>query len=48
MECGIENMIAFEYDGDLYWGLGQKEDGTFVKKIYKKMRNEELEMRNEG
>lgn len=40
MECGIENMIAFEYEGDLYWGLGQKEDGTFVKKIYKKMRNE--------
>ena len=41
MECGVENMIAFEYNGDLYWGLGQRENGEFVKKIYRREMNEE-------
>ena len=36
MEQAAENMIAFEYDGDLYWGLGQCEDGSFVRKIYRR------------
>lgn len=36
MEDAAENMIAFEYNGDLYWGLGQKADGSFVKKIYRR------------
>lgn len=36
MEQAAENMIAFEYDGDLYWGLGQREDGSFVRKIYRR------------
>ena len=36
MEYVAENMIAFEYNGDLYWGLGQSQDGSFVKKIYRK------------
>ena len=36
MEQAAENMIAFEYEGDLYWGLGQCQDGSFVKKIYKR------------
>ena len=36
MEQATENMIAFEYDGDLYWGLGQCEDGSFVRKIYRR------------
>ena len=36
MEDATENMIAWEYNGDLYWGLGQKGDGTFVRKIYKR------------
>lgn len=35
MEQAAENMIAFEYKGDLYWGLGQSKDGDFVKKIYR-------------
>ena len=29
-------MIAFDNEGDLYWGLGQREDGEFVKKIYRR------------
>jgi N-acetylneuraminic acid mutarotase len=36
MEQAAENMIAWEYDGDLYWGLGQRGDGEFVQKIYRK------------
>ena len=36
LEQAAENMIAFEYDGDLYWGLGQCEDGSFVRKIYRR------------
>lgn len=36
MEQAAENMIAFEYNGDLYWGLGQSADGSFVKKIYRR------------
>ena len=36
MEKAGENMVAFEYDGDLYWGLGQSKDGEFIKKLYKK------------
>lgn len=36
MEQAVENMIAWEYEGDLYWGLGQKQDGSFVKKIYRR------------
>lgn len=36
IEYAAENMIAFEYDGDLYWGLGQSADGSFVKKIYRR------------
>lgn len=36
MEQAAENMIAFEYNGDLFWGLGQREDGEFVKKIYRR------------
>ena len=40
MEQATENMIAWEYEGDLYWGLGQCQDGSFVKKIYRRgMRN---------
>ena len=41
MVCGVENMIAFEYNGDLYWGLGQREDESFVKKIYRRKMNGE-------
>jgi N-acetylneuraminic acid mutarotase len=36
MEQAAENMIAFECGGDLYWGLGQCQDGSFVKKIYRR------------
>jgi hypothetical protein len=36
MEQIAENMIAWEYDGDLYWGLGQCQDGSFVRKIYRR------------
>jgi N-acetylneuraminic acid mutarotase len=36
MEQAVENMIAFECNGDLYWGLGQCQNGSFVKKIYKR------------
>lgn len=36
MEQAAENMISFEYKGDLYWGLGQSADGSFVKKIYRR------------
>ncbi len=36
MQQAAENMIAFEYGGDLYWGLGQCQDGSFVKKIYRR------------
>ncbi len=36
MPCGgAENMIAFEWNGGLYFGLGQKADGSFVRAIYK-------------
>lgn len=41
MEQAVENMIAFEYNGDLYWGLGQSGDGLFVRKIYRREMNEE-------
>ena len=36
MEQAAENMISFEYKGDLYWGLGQRRDGSFVRKIYRR------------
>ncbi|MBO5345654.1 MAG: hypothetical protein J6A44_01965 [Paludibacteraceae bacterium] len=36
MEQGAENMIAFEYNGDLYWGLGQCRDGSFVRRFYRR------------
>ncbi len=36
MEQAAENMIAFEYNGDLFWGLGQCQDGSFVEKIYRR------------
>ncbi len=36
MEQAAENMIAWEYEGDLYWGLGQCQDGSFVRKIYRR------------
>ena len=36
MQQAAENMIAFEYGGDLYWGLGQCQDGSFVRKIYRR------------
>lgn len=35
MEQAAENMIAFHYDGSLYWGFGQREDGTFINKLYR-------------
>ena len=35
MEQAEENMIAWEYYGDLYWGLGENGDGELVRKIYK-------------
>lgn len=34
METAAENMVAFHHDGCLYWGFGQREDGSFVNKLY--------------
>lgn len=39
MEVAAENMIVFEYEGNLYWGLGERENGEFVRKIYRGIRD---------